>query len=429
MKNIAGNNYIIKERKSSKFGTVGVVDRGSELGFSNVLVNRILGRVSLAYYNNLKRHEIYETALDKYVHDELARPIINLISYAIFGKDGPDFQGDEKQVKLAKKIVKDSLIDWTVWGADLEVHGDIFVESFMGKNPKIASLPAQTIEVSYNERNIIDIKGYVQSISDVSTSSAHIRTISPKKMTHGKINRTTNMVYGSSTLRPIFWWLDVLDNLWERNWIRCAQYYGSPIVAVTGIPANHIPKVRATLQAESQRPGRNWIFPENVKVETLDFAKGYPIELLVDRVYQYILSACNIPQHLIYESDSSRGVAMFSGDAFDMMIGARRRTWSLILIEAITKIFINEGMNRDEIDLRLSWAPVFQRDLKDLASMVTKGRELRIFSLKSARERLSLDHSKEEENFKSEKPEDNPMPPPTPVQGKVAPKSPLKKGK
>ncbi|KKL84878.1 hypothetical protein LCGC14_1960330 [marine sediment metagenome] len=414
MKNILGKNYKIRERKSSKFGTVGTVDRGTELGFSSTIFNRFTGKVtSLGYYNNLKRHEIYRTALDKYVHDELARPIINLISNAIFS-GGIDFQGNEEQVVRARKIIKDSMIDWSTWGADLEVHGDIFVRSFFGNNPKIASIPPQTIEIIYDENNIIDIRNYVQNIDDPS-----VELISPAEMTHGKINNTSNMVFGSSTLRAIFWWLDVLDNLWERNWIRCAQYYGSPIVAVTGIPSEHIDDVRAKLQAEAQRPGRNWIFPEGVEIDTLDFAKGYPIELLVDRVYQYILSACNIPQHLVYESDSSRGVAMFSGDAFEMMINSRRRTWTLIILDAIRRIFVNEGNNPDDFNLTINFPPVFTRDLKNLAKLIADGRNLKIFSLKSARERLGLDHSKEEENIAKEKPEDDPLNPPSNVPDKV----------
>lgn len=413
MKNILGKNYQILERKSSKFGSVGVVDRGNELSFGFTVFNRRTKKpVSIAYYNNLKRKDIYKTALDKYVHDELARPIVNLIANAVFS-EAPDFQGDEAQVKVARKVIKDSKIDWSTLGADLEVHGDVFLRSFFGTNPKIASIPPQTIDIDYDENNIIDIRSYIQHLHEMDE-----RQISPVEMTHLRINNTTNMVYGSSTLRAIFWWLDVLDNLWERNWIRCAQYYGSPIVAITGIPSESIEGVKATLQADAQRPGRNWLFPEGVKVDTLDFARGYNIELLVDRVYQYILSACNIPQHLVYESDSSRGVAMFSGDAFEMMIKLRRKTWELGLIEAISKILVSQKTNPDDIDLKIKWAPVFSRDLKNLGDLIAKGRELKIFSLKSARERLGLDDSEEEENIEKE-PKDELTPPKVP--GTVAP--------
>lgn len=405
MKNILGTNYRIIERKSSKFGRVGTIDRGSELVKNfNVYTRNQRQPVTLAYYNNLKRKEIYQTALDKYVHDQLARPIINLISYATFGK-GLDFQGNQAQVEKARKIVRDSNIDWLMWGADLETFGDIFIRSFYGKNPKMASIPPESLEIDYDENNIIDVRAFVQRIK-----TPDERRISPKDMSHGKINCTSSQVYGSSTLRPVFWWLDVLDNLWERNWIRCAQYYGSPMVAVTGVPVSSIADVITKLEANPQRPGRNLVFPEGVAVDTLDFAKGYPIENLIDRVYQYILSACNIPQHLVYESDSSRGVAMFSGDAFEMMINSRRKTWTLAILQAVKNILLNDKMSPDDFDLNIKWPPVFQRDLKDLGQLITQARQLRIYSLKSARERLGLDHSDEEKNIKLEKPEDNPNP-------------------
>ena len=389
------------ERKSSKFGAVGVVDRGNELERQFRIFDRRQNiPVNLNYYNNLKRLDIYRTAVDKYVHDQLARPIINLISFAIFSEP-PDIQGNKDQVKIARKIIRDSAINWKTWGADLEVHGDIFLMNFPGKNPKIASIPPHSIEIDYNENNIIDIKQYIQNI-DVGNE----RKIAVSRMSHGKINNVSSMIYGSSTLRAIFWWLDVLDNLWERNWIRAAQYYGAPIVSITGIPGDFQATVKAALEQEGQRPGKNWVFPEGVKAETLDFTKNYPIQDLVDRVYQYILSACNIPQHLIYESDSSRGVAMFSGDAFEMMIKQRRETWALVILGALKKLMTNMGMAEDKFDLKIGWAPVFTRDLKALASLIQVGMENKLFSRKSARERLTLDHSEEVENLKKQETEE-----------------------
>jgi hypothetical protein len=397
LSNLAGKRFKIYERKSSKFGTVGIVDRGSELSLTTPIFNRRTQKyTSLAYYNNLKRKDIYKTALDKYVHDELARPIVNVIVYAIFSED-PDFQGDSELVDRANKIISDSKIDWSTWGADLEVHGDTFIRSFLGANPKIASIPAQTIDIDYDENNIIDIKAYVQNYNTEDEES-----IDPEEISHVKINNTNNMVYGSSTLRPCFWWLDVKDNLWERNWIRAAQYYGSPIISVVGVPSEHIAAVKAALQADAQRPGRNWVFPEGVKAEALDFTKNYDIKSLVDRVYQYILSACNIPQHLVYESDSSRGVAMFSGDAFEMMIKSKQKTWELGLLESIKYILTQDRTWKEDSKLSIKWAPVFTRDLKNLANLIKVGMEHGLYSKKSARETIRLDHSEEVENIKKQ---------------------------
>lgn len=397
MRNVLGNKYKIIERKSSAFGTVGIVDRGNELTLSPNVFNRQQKWTNLAYYNSLSRKEIYKTALDKYLHDQLARPLINLIVHATFSERF-DFQGDEEIVKRAKQIWDDSEIDTAKIGADLEVHGDVFLRSFLGEKPKIASIPAQTIDIDYDENNIIDIKAYYQN----KDSADKIDIIPATEMSHIKINCTTNTVYGNSTLRPIFWWLDVLDNLWERNWIRAAQYYGAPIVAITGVPGESINAVKAKLEEEGQRPGKNWVFPPEVKVDTLDFTKNYPIENLIDRVYQYILAACNVPQHLIYEADSSRGVAMFSGDAFEMMIKVRQKTWEQGIVRAIRNILEAEGVWQDESKLKIKFAPVFSRDLKNVVAMVEAGVVNKIMSKKSAREVLKLDHDEEIENFKQQ---------------------------
>lgn len=401
MRNALGKRFQIKERKSSKFGAVGITDRGNELSFASSIFNRFGKQVSQKYYNNIKRRDIYITALDKYVHSEIGRAVINLIISAIFSSV-PDIQGDKEAVDVVNKIMQDSNIDLNVWGADLEVHGDIFIESFTdGSDPKIASIPAQTIDIDYDEDNIIDIISFIQNLEKTGE-----RIISPDNMTHIKINHTTNMVYGSSTLRPCFWWLDVHDNLWERNWIRAAQYYGSPMIAVTGVPSEHITSVLSTLEEKGQRPGRNLVFPEDTKIDTLDFTRNYPIELLIDRVYQYILSSCNIPQHLIYESDSSRGVAMFSGDAFEMMIKMRRKTWELGLVNVFRKIFKQTNLADPEAKLSIEWGPVFTRDLKDIAAQIKVGMEHGLYSKKSARERMQLDHSVELENLKKQKEEE-----------------------
>jgi len=411
MRNLAGQKYKIIERKSSKFGVVGVTDVRDELG------KKWIGR-PISYYDNMNRKDIYRTCLDKFVHDQLARPIINLIVNAIFSEP-PDFQGDDDLVKRADEVVKDSNIDWTTWGADLEVHGDLFLRSFLGNGAMIASIPPESIDVEYNEKNVLDIQSYTQYKDD---GGDFVKTIKADEMTHTKINNTSNTIYGNGVLRPVLWWLDVLDNLWERNWIRGGQYYGSPVVVITGVPGEHQAAVKSSLEADGQRPGRNWVFPDDVKVDTLDFTRNYPIHELIDRVYQYILAACNIPQHMIYESDSSRGVAMFSGDAFQMMIKGRQRTWELGLIHALRIIFEDEGLWSDNSKFRIRWAPVFTRDLKSLAELVKVIKETRLASNQTARELIGIDHSEELQRLEQQE-DDEPdadIPPAPQIPPKVA---------
>ena len=408
MRNLLGNNFKIRERKSSKFGSVGTTDRQSGMGkgFSTK------SSKTIDYYDDDKRKDGYKTYLDKYMFDQIARPIIDLITNATFSKD-PDFQGDKELVKRANKIVRDSQIDWMIWGRDLEVHGDIFIRSFLGKNgtAKLASIPPDSIDIDYDQNNVLNIKAYLQGKDTESE-----KRISPKHMSHIKIHCTTNTVYGASTLRPILWWLDVLDLLWERNWIRGSNYYGAPIIAITGVPPEHIAALQAALESEGQRPGKNWILPPDTKVDVPDLTKGYPMDQLIDRVYQYILAACNIPQHMIYESDSSRGVAMFSADAFEMMIKGRRRSWEKGLVRAFRTIFEAEGLvsEDDDMDFNIGWAPVFMRDLEKLGSMVSAGMENGLLSRKTGRELIGVDHSQEIERLEKQdaeepKPETDPI--------------------
>jgi len=185
LKNLASNNYKIVERKSSQFGTVGVTDRGNELE-----KNSTFG-TPMSYYDNFKRKDIYLTALDKYQHDQLARPIINMVVHAIFS-DIPDFQGDEKLVKRVNEIIQDSEIDWSTWGVDLEIHGDMLIRAFTGKKAKIASIPPASIDIDYDEKNIIDIKAYLQYLDE--KGEGYADSIDPEEMTHIKINNASNMV-------------------------------------------------------------------------------------------------------------------------------------------------------------------------------------------------------------------------------------------
>ena len=422
MANLAGKNFKILERKSSKFGAVGYTDIGNEL-------QKQWSLRSINYYDNVRREDIYTSCLDRYQHDQLARPIVNLIVNAIFNEK-PDFQGDDTIIKRVNDIIKASEINWSSWGADLEVFGDVFIRAFLGEDiPKIVSIPASSIVVVYSETNVLDIKRYAQffngSLPILKSDEElpeYAKAIPADEVCHIKINNTSNMIYGSSTLRPILWWLDVLDNLWERNTIRAIQYYGAPIIVITGVPAEHQATLKTSMESEGQRPGRSIILPPECKVDVPDFTKNYPIQEFIDRVYQYILSACNIPQHLVYESDSSRGVAMFSGDSFDMMIKNRRRIWELGLVKILKYILMEEGLWQDESKLKIGWKPVFQRDLKDMATLIQTALETGLYSKRTAREVLGVDHSEELERVKKQKTEEpDEITKPPEVSPKVAP--------
>jgi len=92
----------------------------------------------------------------------------------------------------------------------------------------------------------------------------------------------------------------------------------------------------------------------------------------------------------------------------------RRQTWSIALLDAMKKIFSTMKIGAKEFNLKVAWAPVFTRDLKSLAALISVGMEHKILSKKTARERLMVDHSDELENIKKQKveePDDKPLVP------------------
>ena len=385
------NSFYIIERKSSDFGQTTVLDtQDTHTQKWDVKI------YNHGYYDDSSREDLYKVCRSKYLYDQLARPIINLIVNGIFNSP-PDFQGDDELVKVAGEIVKENNTNWHQWGVDLEVMGDVFVRTFDDKTPTIASIPAETIEIDYDPENVLKINKYTQY-----SNSPNETKISPEGIIHIKINVPTNVVYGSSTLRPVLWWLDVLDNLFERNWIRTAQYYGSPAVVINGVPPEHQATVKSSLEEKGWRPGRNLILPPNSSAEVLDFAKQFPIEQIIDRIYQYILSACSVPQHLIYESASSRGVAMFSGDGFEWLVKSRQQLWGRALYILFQRIFMRRGIWETDSQFKIGWTPTFQRDLKDLANVVAVLRGDNTVSKRTAREMFGIDHSTEVERLKDE---------------------------
>ena len=394
---IGSKSFNIIERKSSNFGQITLLDTQdthTQIFDPGKFFNH-------GYYDDFSRFDLYKVCRSKYLYDQLARPIINLYVNAIFNT-APDFQGDKELVKAAEKIAVKNNIIWHQWGADLEVMGDMFIRIFDDSTPTIASIPAETMTIEYDPQNVLKIEGYIQYKDEPGGGVS----INEEEIVHLKVNVPSNVVYGSSTLRPILWWLDVLDNLFERNWLRSAQYYGSPVVVITGVPAEHQSAVKSSIEGVGWRPGRTLVLPQETDAKELDFAKQFPIQEIVDRVYQYVLSACSVPQHLIYESDSSRGVAMFSGDSFEWMVRGRQQIWGAALYELFKRIFQRKGIWKADSEFKIGWTPTFQRDLKNLSDVVAVLRGDGTISKRTAREIFGIDHSTELERLKDEEKDD-----------------------
>ena len=202
---------ILQERKSSNFGQIYALDTQDThtIGFKTSSYNH-------GYYDDYSRVDLYKVCRSKFLYDQLARPIINLIVNGIFNHV-PDFQGDDKLVKVAEKIASDNNILWHALGTDLEVMGDVFLRIFDDSLPTVASIPAETMTINYDPDNVLQIDNFTQYLNDTNE-----KEIPAEEIVHVKINVPSNVIYGSSTLRPVLWWLDVLDNLFERNWLRSA---------------------------------------------------------------------------------------------------------------------------------------------------------------------------------------------------------------
>src|SRR3990167_6336048 len=240
---------IINERKSSNFGQIVALDTQDTHSQS-----RTLSFIRHGYYDDMSRLDLYNVCRSKYIYDQLARPIVNLIVNGIFNSL-PDFQGDDELVKAAEKIAIRNSINWHQLGIDLEVMGDVFLRIFDDSVPTVASIPAETITIDYDPENVLKINNFIQYKEQPDKE----KEINPEEVVHIKINVPSNIVYGSSTLRPVLWWLDVLDNLFERNWIRSAQYYGFPVVSIEGVPAEYQSKVQSAIEEKGWRPGRTLI--------------------------------------------------------------------------------------------------------------------------------------------------------------------------
>ena len=123
---------------------------------------------------------------------------------------------------------------------------------------------------------------------------------------------------------------------------------------------------------------------------------------------------------------------MFSADGFNMMIKNRQRTWELGLIKALKYIFQDEGLWNEESRFRVRWAPVFLRDLKNLAEVMKMAMENQLLSKQTAREMMGVDHSEEEERVEAEPEPEVPVIPNqmgAPAQNKVGVKAPATRGR
>jgi len=391
----------IEEVKRAKFGMTSFINIGDQIKVP-------LKKEGIQKWN---RKEIWVRAYRDYNQNQLARPIINLSAGALF-KNDPDFQGDEKLVKFARKVVDDSEIDWFDYGVDFFIFGGTFLRIFeSGEDFIIRSVFPPHVDIITEKGDAQTPVNYILNRGTEDESDTD-----PKDMFYIKTNAIPNQIYGESELSPLFYWFDVLDNLYEKVWVRGAQYFGAPVVVIEGIPASQQTAVQNEIQSTGWRTGKLLLLPGSVEKErptakVLNFGEGFDVKELVDRVFRYIVIASGIPQHLLMESDASRGVAMFSTPTFEYKIMTAQRKWSRGLKRLFVEIMRRKGLVDEEtplseINFKIGWLPVFNRDEKEFIQSVSDLVVNGILSKKSAREKLNLDNSEEEEQIKKQKTED-----------------------
>ena len=367
-------------------------------------------------YTSHKRKDICKRAVNAYEQNELVRAAINLIAAAIFSKGSPDIRGTKKEyVELAKKLIEKNELNFHDMGREAELCGDAFLW-FRGKKEEteIKMLNAESIDSVLDNYDITKLSGYKLEGRDKSL-------ISPARIQHLKINSTATSQYGRSSVRHLFYFLDVLDSLFEKNWLRGAEYYGNPLIAITGVPGPYQSEVKTQIEAEIHRAGKSWVLPPDTKVESPDLSLDYPIGDIVGWVFRMISIATEIPITLLGTADAaSRGSAFFASPRFALAIQPRREVWRIGLRNLFLKIFRASGMLRgnqlpDRKEFDIGFLPIFDKDLTDIAKLIDVYRANGIISKKSSREIVGLDSSDEDEFIEQEVKKEQELAPPEPI--------------
>lgn len=398
----------IEEVKSAKYGLLSKFDRLSDL----------VALPDRSGYTNWNRKKTYEKALHLYSENELARAIINLRTSATFypglsNPTGVDVRGsNRKLVDTARSIINFNSLNFNDLAREAELAGDVFLHfEANGDQTRIFSLDAASSESVLGPRGVMDVTGFELDRGTKDKSKLSVQTTE-----HLKFNSTTTSQYGRSVLKPVFYWLDVLDTLFEKNWLRGAQYFGNPQLAIIGVPGPYQAAIQAQLEGKLQRAGRVLILPPEASLVTPDYSLNFPIEAIIGWVFRIVTIATETPVTLLGTADAaSRGNAFYANSRFILTIKPIREVWRIGLRNFFIKIFKQTELLKDdqypsakEFDFGF-YAP-FERDLSDIASIIEIYRDRKMISKQSAQEILGLDKDDEEARMKEE-PEDDPIAP------------------
>lgn len=393
----------ILELKSARFGNTSQFDRYADT----------IELPSREGYTNITRKDSYKKALSLYNESEIVRPIINLISSAIFSSSLSnqrliDITGKrEDLIETAKKIIDNNALNFHDLAREAELAGDVFLHFIPnGDRTEIISLDAGSVESVLKNDNVRRVTGY-----EIQRGAEDAIVLPSSTTQQLKINSTTTSQYGRSSLRNLFYWFDVQDSLFEKNWLRGAQYFGNPQLKVTGVPGPYQAKVRTQLEQQTQRAGRVLILPPDADAGSIDYSLDFPIGDIVGWVFRLISIGSEIPITLLGTADAgSRGSAFFANPRFTFAIRAKREVWRIGLRELFIKIFrkikvLNDTETLTCEDFNFGFFSIFDKDFSELADIIEVYRENKMVSIKTAQRMMGFDSEQEAKNMEEE-PED-----------------------
>ena len=384
------------EQKAAQYGKLASVDRFN--------TTSKLPNIKTGGFKSTDREAIYRRAMQLYDQNEIVRPIINLIASSIFSSGQPDIRGkNDKLVKFAQDIITENDLNFHDLAREGELAGDVYLafDKADGHKTKVLSLDAGIVDPLLKDNDIRQLQGYqIKNSGKVD--------VKLDKCQHLKFNSTTTSLTGRSSLRHVIYWCDVMDFLFEAKWLRGADAYGQPLIAITGVPTQFHNVFKASLEAETQRAGKTWVLPPETSVTPVDQTLNYPIGDIVGWTFRMISVATEIPITLLGSADAtSRGSAFFANPRWILAIKPRREVWRIGLRRFFLKIAKAQGIIQDtnvvsRRDFDIGFLPIFEKDLQDIADVVAIYRNSNMMSKETAQEWVGIDASDEKERLDAE---------------------------
>lgn len=375
------------------------------------------------------RLAIYDKAWSYFLENQFARPIINLVASATFGK-GIQFIGDNKQVTFARKLFDG--LDLFQIGIESGIYGDDFIRLFtedeQGNHTdevKLGILPPKTINKYVAEGNVLEVEKYMQF-----EGTKDEEVIEPAKMVHIMMNSVSDSLYGNSDLLHLFYHFDMYDSLLEEADKR-RLFASQPVGKFTGVDMRYRSTLKDSLGKVSRDvdqkkglrrsipPGSNLLLPTGMDFEFVEPSGKFDLESMLNRVAKIIAMASETPLHWLNLSEEiALKTARESEWPFIQKIHRRQAIFMRSFEELLLKVkeslgdnfpYDSENNKERKFDLRVAFPPIFDYELAEIQQMtiaIMGAFSAGIISKKTALDLIcnyfGLDVEKEEERLKGE---------------------------